>query len=648
MGGLLSIWRSLARTSAGALLLAAWGLGALAHAACFDVQTPQYRELRPLIPRNPNHALAEVNARIAALPPGAAQSEPRALAALYAIRARAYEQMTLTHQARAAALAGLALVKTPTDPLRLELLATYAGSFSAAADVTHALSKIEQARALVPHGSRSDVCLEITQGYMNLLRDHVSAAISQLTHAYMQSRADELPDAQIQASVALAVALRSMGDGREALALIDKQIKWDKAHHARDDLSGGIYFKGEILRSIGRYRQAITALKRARAMSASVGDTQSTAYSDLRICESDISLKHFAAARLACNRAAPVLAAGRVTSMIKETQVQFAKIDLAQGHPARAVKLLDQVLNDHGADMLSFTVAPAYLARAQANAAMRRYADAYRDLNTYLRLYKAHNRANQTRLREALEIRFRASQEFERNAVLQRKLTVAAHRATKQRQLLHWMEAAGVAGALAILLLSYIVIADRRHRRQLVVLANQDPLTGMPNRGRTAQLASEALSASFAQGRALTVALIDFDHFKTINDRCGHAAGDHVLKEFAELSRGALRTGDVLGRWGGEEFLLVLPDATLDSALASVERLRALALGIQIPGIETAEEAPRVTFSAGLASTSDGLRTLDEIVARADAALYEAKDAGRDGVRISRARNAHDPEFVQA
>ena len=117
-----------------------------------------------------------------------------------------------------------------------------------------------------------------------------------------------------------------------------------------------------------------------------------------------------------------------------------------------------------------------------------------------------------------------------------------------------------------------------------------------------------------------------------------------MLREFARLSRGALRTSDILGRWGGEEFLLVLPEATLDAALATVERLRLLALGIQIPFPSQRIDLPRVTFSAGLATTADGPRTLDELVASADAALYEAKDAGRDVVRISRARNQSDPE----
>ena len=129
----------------------------------------------------------------------------------------------------------------------------------------------------------------------------------------------------------------------------------------------------------------------------------------------------------------------------------------------------------------------------------------------------------------------------------------------------------------------------------------------------------------------LTIAVIDMDHFKVINDRCGHATGDFVLKEFARLGREALRDSDVLGRWGGEEFLVIMPDATLESALASLERMRTLVCAIRLPA---SGAGLRVTLSAGLASgLSSG--SLDEVIARADAALYAAKNEGRNLVRVA-------------
>ena len=109
------------------------------------------------------------------------------------------------------------------------------------------------------------------------------------------------------------------------------------------------------------------------------------------------------------------------------------------------------------------------------------------------------------------------------------------------------------------------------------------------------------------------------DHFKDINDRCGHAAGDHVLQEFSRAGREALRETDILGRWGGEEFLLVMPETPVELAIASLERLRTLVFGIRLP--PTGSDL-RVSLSAGLASFDATVKSLEDFVARADAALY--------------------------
>ena len=122
------------------------------------------------------------------------------------------------------------------------------------------------------------------------------------------------------------------------------------------------------------------------------------------------------------------------------------------------------------------------------------------------------------------------------------------------------------------------------------------------------------------------------DHFKIINDCCGHATGDYVLKEFARASAETLRPGDLLGRWGGEEFLLVSPESTLEVGMANIERLRTLMFRIQLPpsGADLG-----VSLSAGLAAFDAKVKSLDELIARADAALYAAKRAGRDRVCIA-------------
>jgi diguanylate cyclase (GGDEF)-like protein len=170
-----------------------------------------------------------------------------------------------------------------------------------------------------------------------------------------------------------------------------------------------------------------------------------------------------------------------------------------------------------------------------------------------------------------------------------------------------------------------LLIAHLRYRKQLVLLATRDSLTGLPNRGRMAAVATEALETAFATQEPLSVALIDLDHFKALNDLCGHATGDRVLKEFAALATASIRDTDTLGRWGGEEFLLVLPNTTLDTALQMLNLIRQKVAQIELEGWDL-----RVSISAGVATSEQGAFSLDEILARADVALYKAKNSGRD------------------
>jgi diguanylate cyclase (GGDEF)-like protein len=604
-----------------------------AWAECFQVTEPAYKTLEPLVDRNATQALAAASARLRALERAGSPTDSRQLAALYAVQADAYSILELDDQALAAAARGLALVSGPTDPLRLELLYTEAYNVRTQAQIHATMRIIAGARAQQPRYSLSGLCLGIALGALERRAGQYALATRTDTVAYRDSETPVRAEAHADAATELSSALQTVGDYDEALALVREKIAWDTAQGDSLDLSVSYYLEGEVLTRTREFRAAIAVFERGRSMSVSVGDRQGIAWDDMEICRALIELKQYETARARCSNAARVFAASKSTYVLKETQEYLAEIDLRDGHARQALGILDHVLDHNGTDMDPSRVGVAYRTRAQAYAALHDYRRAYPDLEEYLRRYHAENLVRSLRLQETVRERFLAEQEIARNSVLQHQLTLTRARATRQTERLRWVAAAGTAGVLVIALLSHILVTNLRHRRELMRLAREDNLTGMPNRGHTAKLATAALEAAALQHEPLTVAIIDLDHFKNINDRCGHAGGDYVLKEFARVSRGSLRSGDILGRWGGEEFLLILPGTTLDTALASVERLRALALAIQVPP-STAGDPVRVTFSAGLATTAEGARSLDEIIARADAALYEAKNQGRDLVRI--------------
>lgn len=164
-------------------------------------------------------------------------------------------------------------------------------------------------------------------------------------------------------------------------------------------------------------------------------------------------------------------------------------------------------------------------------------------------------------------------------------------------------------------------------------LATIDELTALANRRHMNELlgAEERRERDGASGQPTCIALLDIDFFKTVNDRFGHAGGDAVLRTFAAAARTELRAADVLARWGGEEFLLLLPDTGLDEALRVLQRMAERVGAIRVP--ELAVEL-RITFSGGVVQRQ-GSEPFAATIARADRAMYRAKSAGRD--RIIRA-----------
>jgi diguanylate cyclase (GGDEF)-like protein len=162
-------------------------------------------------------------------------------------------------------------------------------------------------------------------------------------------------------------------------------------------------------------------------------------------------------------------------------------------------------------------------------------------------------------------------------------------------------------------------------------LATIDELTALSNRRHMNEMLAAEERRHRPAGVSLSVtciALLDIDFFKQINDRHGHAAGDEVLRRFAAAARAELRAGDVLARWGGEEFLLMLPDTSEAAAQAVVERIRARVGLLEVDGVT---EDRRISFSAGLTARR-GAEALADTVNRADKALYQAKSSGRDRV----------------
>lgn len=182
--------------------------------------------------------------------------------------------------------------------------------------------------------------------------------------------------------------------------------------------------------------------------------------------------------------------------------------------------------------------------------------------------------------------------------------------------------------AEAMFIFRPLVTRIKLYASKLFDMATRDSLTGLPNRRHFVDAADQALTRARQDGGDLSCLLIDLDHFKSINDRFGHATGDAVLIRFGELAMGSLRQDDLIGRTGGEEFAVFLPGAGQAGAMLVAEKLRAALELDRQPGL------PPFTASIGVTSLCPGDRNVADLLARADAALYAAKGSGRNRVRF--------------
>ncbi|MET3854361.1 PleD family two-component system response regulator [Rhizobium sp. OAE497] len=167
--------------------------------------------------------------------------------------------------------------------------------------------------------------------------------------------------------------------------------------------------------------------------------------------------------------------------------------------------------------------------------------------------------------------------------------------------------------------------------KQTIELAVTDALTGLNNRRYLDNHLNVLFNRSMARGKPLSVLITDIDRFKQVNDTYGHDAGDEVLKEFANRIRSTVRGADLACRYGGEEFVIIMPDTSPEVAAAVAERLRA---SVETSGftLKSTGEELKVTASFGIASRLSSVLTPDQLMKQADLALYEAKNTGRNRV----------------
>lgn len=397
----------------------------------------------------------------------------------------------------------------------------------------------------------------------------------------------------------------------EALRYFESQQMHDMA--ANELFMSGLSWAGQQDRD--SLQKAEQLFRHSEDAAAKAQNPFGVAYAKAGLCRVQVALGRVQDALHSCSTGLQQLKGiGHVTEY--STIINYAAAMLADGRTEQAQDLLAPLPQQWPDFDVGYYGYHFYNVRGQVHELLGNSDKAIADLKLALRELREYDSYSVERNNRLIQSRFRV-EELSRDLQLKQQEALEKERRNKL-----WLGA----GLVILALLFLIVVIQVRHKRLYRNMAFTDPLTGLANRRYSMVRAQEAFEHAKARQQQLYIALIDLDRFKSCNDRYGHDAGDEALQQFAQVAESVLRPGDLLGRWGGEEFLLVLQGIDQDSAARVLERLRAAAANVRLT---LAPEYP-LQFSAGVVELRGENASVEELVMLADKALYRAKEAGRN------------------
>ena len=573
----------------------------------------------------PKHVVEKVQAKILTT------SDPIQKAQAHLILSRAYYNLVFPDKALSHAQQGLELIEERTQPWLFHSLAlAKANAFDIAANATPGLVLAENALDWASKNEDYNMLAEAysTLGLLYLTLGQHNDALEHLLSAYSLSKEyhTDISTGDIANSIAIVYDYR-----REDSQAI-KYYKESLEHHRKSNnplaISISLYGLGRSLRKLGNLDEALIHLKEAEQFSIKLNDQQGIAYAYNEMAGIYLQQKQNNRAEALFRSAADIFAQANNNDMQVSSYSGLAEIAIKQSNWELAKSYLQQAKSLTSEDSmpeqrinLDRKLAQVYAALKDFEMAFTLLLGSYEAKDIYLR------RQNTLQL-QTLQTQFDVAQKEAANNYLQQENQI-------QKQLLETSQQRRGLLALVIILLMLICILfllqyrkSLQHAKKLEKLANTDGLTGLLTRRHSFELIGQQIELANRHNNSLTVAMIDLDFFKKINDTFGHQVGDKVLMSFGQLALAEFRTTDIRGRVGGEEFLFAFPHTNLKDAISQLERFQHKVA--KIPG-DLNIEGLSVTLSIGIVEHQVGL-DIESLIAHADEALYQAKTNGRDQV----------------
>lgn len=427
----------------------------------------------------------------------------------------------------------------------------------------------------------------------------------------------------------IASAYRRLGEDDKARIYLDQSKVW--AEQRNDNVSQmQVHLElGYLDDESGHSGEAILELKQALALARQMSDRQSEATALLGLAEVYNGKREYQPALDALGPAGTAFTSVSDQSSMAMLHLQYGIAHAGIGQ--HKVALTDYATAEAGftADRNVRYLAQLYAARARSDYALGLLQATVEDLQRTI------NANAELDLRARRQDTILMSYQFDtaRRDLENRRLAADAALGRAQidslEQIRRWQRLALLLGGVLTLLLAWLVMRQIQHLRRYKRMAMTDVLTGVSNRRGIEKLLAEEVKRAHESGHELSLLHLDVDDFKEINDSHGHQLGDWALLRIVAACKDALRQFDRLGRWGGDEFYVVLPNTGADASVLVAERLRS---NVEALNMDDICPQLRVSVSVGISRLRLGEMTADAMIRRADVALYRAKHGGNNRV----------------
>ncbi|WP_100644584.1 diguanylate cyclase [Alteromonas facilis] len=548
------------------------------------------------------------------------------------VLSQAYYAQVKPDQALWHADQGLTLTNKAAQPwLYNQLLLAKANAFDLAGTAERGLPLVNEVLAWAQE--KQDMPLlqnaMISKGLLDLTLGDNNSALNQLQTAEHLS---DFPGTYDKGHIASYIALvyEYRGDNTEAIDYFNHASEYYRTNEKWLQLSNTTYGLGRAYIALGNLSEGKKELEESLALSIQISDSQGEAYTLKELASLYATQGDLAQARTFLKQSIDIFSTTYNPYMMLNTHMILTELAIQEGDYEQALAAVEKALSYVTGESMRPHQLDGQMLKARILALMKRFEEAYELLarsEKEAQLYRQQQSESEfQRMRTA----FQLDKQEANNALLsaENERQIALIMAKNQGQLLWAVSTIFVVILCVILLILYY--NGKRSKARFERLAHHDSLTGLYSRHFVLESLENLLSQAQRHKEPLSVAMIDIDFFKQLNDTYGHSAGDAVLSRFATVADDTFRDSDILGRIGGEEFLFIFPRTTAEDTAYRMESFAQIVQKIpkrlQLPEWE-------LTLSIGIYSVEQN-STVESILHRSDEGLYQAKNSGRNKIVI--------------